>query len=354
VLASAAAVAITGGLPLAVMAFSLWRAGGYVAPHASWRSNPGGIDLATFVLGNPQHPLWGGWVRSTLELLHINRMENAGWLGIAPMVLVWWAIRHHRDHMDIRRWGLIGALFLLWALGPWLHVAGVNTGVLLPENFFAYVPLLSNARIPGRAMAVVFVALALICAHVTALIRPDRQRAALLAVALVIGIDYLPAPFPLSALPVPGIYRSLGGMPAEGIVCELPIGYRDGFGMAGRFDDRLLLNQMEHHHPIVGGFVARIPPRIIDGYSEMPVVRSLFLLSAGQPADARDVLPRQAASDALKRIGIRYVVLDRESAPARLIDYVDSTLALQLLHKEGERELYEISEAARPPAAPSR
>jgi hypothetical protein len=290
-----------------------------------------------------------------LESMHINRVENVGWIGLVPMALVGWAIYRHRDVPEIRRWALIGGVFLLWALGPWLRVAGFDTGVLLPQNFFAYVPVLSNARIPGRAMVVVFIAVALICAHVVALIRPDRQRTALLVLAVLIGIDYLPAPFPVTAVPVPPIYTALRDLSPDSIVCELPVGYRDGFGVVGRFDDQTLLNQTAHRHPIIGGFVARVPPRISEGYQTLPVLRSLFELSGDGAADSRDLaLTRLASTDALRQEGIRYLVLNRSRSPASLIDFVESRIELTLLTKDGDRELYEISGDGRSSAPPLR
>jgi hypothetical protein len=231
---------------------------------------------------------------------------------------------------------------LLWALGPWLRVAGFDTGLLLPQNILALVPILSNARIPGRAMVLVFLAVAMITAKVIAGVAARRRWAAVAGVIALTLIDYVPAPFPTTEVTVPSLYRELRDLPG-GAVCELPVGLRDGFGTTGLFDERALSYQMVHGHPIVGGFAARIPDSIKKGYEELPVVRSLFRLSAGAIPDPRDLaLTREAAGAALQQATIEFVVVNRATAPAPLLAYVVSALPLELVAHEGERDLYVV------------
>jgi hypothetical protein len=141
---------------------------------------------------------------------------------------------------------------------------------------------------------------------------------------------------------VPSLYSELRNA-GSGTVCELPVGMRDGFGSVGFFDDSVLTNQMVHGHPIVGGFAARIPESIKRAYAEMPVVRTLFRLSAGREADPRDrELTREEAGAALQRATIAFVVLNRASASPALTAYVESALPLELRKREGNRDLYAV------------
>jgi hypothetical protein len=130
----------------------------------------------------------------------------------------------------------------------------------------------------------------------------------------------------------------------DGTVCELPIGLRDGLGKSGPFDEQILLDQMVHQHRIVGGFAARIPPSIGARYRETPVLRSLFSLSDGQPIDPRDatLTPAQAGA-ALRSSGLTYIVVNRTTAPAPLIDYVETGLPVALIEQDATRTLYQIS-----------
>ena len=101
----------------------------------------------------------------------------------------------------------------------------------------------------------------------------------LVLVSLVLAADYLPAPFPLTALDRPEIYETLRDRREHGAVCELPLGIRDGFGEHGSFDDRVLFYQTIHQRPLVGGFIARLPAAVITTYQGDPLLAGLLRLS---------------------------------------------------------------------------
>jgi hypothetical protein len=339
----AALIVAIGMLPLLIGAWSLWQSGTYVAPRRSFRSGPGGIDLATLLLGNPQHPWSGGWTRAVYARLGLDRMEVVSWIGVAPMALTVWVFAAHRRDRQVRRWLAIAAAFFVWSLGPWLRVAGVNTGLLLPQNFFSLVPVLSNARMPGRASSVVFLALGIAIAVALSHLPERRRRLVVVTALLLIAVDFLPAPFPLTAMEAPAFFAELRERRDGTIVCELPVGARDGFGALGRFDDQALLDATVHEHPIVGGSTSRLPDVIADGYRSMPVVRSLFRLSGGAGVDPADAaLSREAAAAALRDANIGYLVLNRATASPALVSYVETNIPLVLLQSEGARDLYSV------------
>jgi hypothetical protein len=154
-------------------------------------------------------------------------------------------------------------VFFVWALGPHLTVFGVNTGMTLPQAFLRYVPIVANARIPGRAMVMVYLALSVLSAIAISKRHDSRRPVLVLSLAAVILIaDFLPAPFPLVAMDHPAIYEVLRQRREAGAVCELPLGIRDGLGERGAFDDRVLFYQTIHQR-LVGGFVARLPHAVV-------------------------------------------------------------------------------------------
>jgi hypothetical protein len=240
-----------------------------------------------------------------------------------------------------------GVLFFVWALGPWLRVGGVNTGLILPENFFGLVPVLSNARMPGRALVVTLLAAALLAARYIAQAPPRRKVALAIAAGALMCVDSIAVPFPLIAMQrPPELYFTLASMPG-GSVCELPMGLRDGFGEVGAFDDRTLQYQMTHGHPLAGGFAARIPGSIRNGYADLPVVRSLLRLSdpAQHDPDPRDAaLTRDEAVQRLEDADIRFIVLDRSRASRELVSFVDTLIPARSIRRDGDRELLEIGE----------
>jgi hypothetical protein len=348
------AVAVVGIAPLLAHGTRLWVAGDYTAPSPSWRSGPAGVDLMSVALGNPMHPFSGTLTRRAYDHLGIDRIEGVAWIGIVPLVLALWAAATDRRQRETRLWLAIAAVFFVWALGPWLRIGGFDTGLLLPQNLAARVPVLSNARVPGRAMAVVMLAVAMLSARAIAA-APRRRPLLALTAAVLIAVDYLPAPYPLVQLRIPALYADILAAGGDDVVCELPVGVRDGFGSIGRFDDETLFFQMVHEHRLLGGFAARVPARIKTGYLQRPVIRSLFRLSGGgdvDPADAA-VTPSDAAQ-ALRDVGIRYVVLNRQTSPPQLISYLERSLPLVLARRDGVRDLYVVSEGASPPGSPAR
>jgi hypothetical protein len=334
----------------------LWKGGAmllggeYVTQQYFWRSAPKGIDAATLVLGNPFHGLWGNAVQRLYEARGIDAVESSAWMGVAPVLLTVLALRRHPPALStaVRHWAAIGALFFLWALGPHLIVFGTNTGMILPQAVLRYVPLVNNARMPGRAIVVAYLALAVLASVAVAgwRSRPRGRVAVLAAVALAVIVDYLPAPFPVVALDRPTLYDTLRDRAEPGAVCELPLGIRHGFGERGAFDDRVLFYQTIHRRPIAGGFVARLPRSVAIAYEADPLFEGLLSLSEGE-GNSPPLLPdRQLAGERLRAQGIAFVVLNRASAPPRLIDYVERVLPLTVIAEDGDRRLYLVSQEA--------
>lgn len=329
----------------------LWRGaqlalrGEYVSQRYLWRSAPKGIDIATFFLGNPFHGVWGGAVTRMYEVMRIDSVENGGWLGIVPVVLAAWAIRRRWTDRAVRFWTAVGVVFLVWALGPHLMAFGRNTGLILPQAFLRVIPIVANARMPGRAMVFAYLALAILSAIALVEWKSQSRRgtALLVAAALLVVVDYLPAPFPLLAIDRPALYEALRDRPEPGVVLELPVGYRDAFVARGFLDHRVLAYQTIHGRAIAGGMVARLSPAVRAAYDADPLIDALLSLSErGRPIAG--MLPdRQLAHERLRRNDIRFVVLNRTTAPAALTEYVERVLPLTLVESDGPRSLYLVA-----------
>src|SRR6185436_13294082 len=125
-----------------------------------------------------------------------------------------------------RLWGMLGGVFLVWALGPYLTVFGANTGLLLPQALARWVPVLNNARMPGRAMLIVAMAAAVLAS--LTLSRPAARAKTWLLVAALVGVlESVAAPLPMVALPASQAQMTLAGLAAPGAVLPIPFGVRD-------------------------------------------------------------------------------------------------------------------------------
>jgi hypothetical protein len=325
-------------LPLIGGAAALIARGDYVAPEQLWLSAPGGIELITLVTGNPLHTLHGPMTTRLYERLQIGFIDQTGWIGLVPLLIGLCALRSGWQTDEVsRRWWPVAAVFLIWAAGPFLHLGGQGTGIVLPQFFIRFLPILGNARIPGRAFVMVMMAVSVLSAIFVAR-RGWRAGAIGLLIALAL-VDGWVIPYTLTAVPTRGeIERYLAQDAESGSVLEIPFGLQDGFAQLGLFDSRSLSRQTHHHRPIVGGFVARVPERVKKAYLDRPAIAALMALSSSPERTSLSPLPDDIATP-LARDGVRYVVMDRALVPEPARAELERR-GLRFVLQEGTRDLY--------------
>lgn len=326
--------------PLLYWSCQLFMAGDYVTQRVLWRSSPPGIDAVTVLLGHPRHMFTGGWTQSLYSSLGIDVVEQSGWFGLIPLVLFFVSPSVWLRTAGVRVWLVAAIVFFLIALGPFLRVGGFDTGLPLPHAVLRYLPVLSNARIPGRAFVMVQLSVAMLTAFALAQ-KTYRMR---LKGALVIAVlvETLPSPVPLYSLPsLDAVDSELLSATGTGAVAELPTGLRDGFGEVGRFDHRALVHQTMHQRPLVGGFVARLSGRVREEYLATPLLATL--LSISEPAAVPVSLPSDASLQA-SELGIEYIVINRDTlfASERLSRAAMEGAGFRFVRAAGARELYTV------------
>jgi hypothetical protein len=331
-----------GAAPLIWQAARLMATGQYVSPEYGWRSIPQGIDLLAPLAGHPLHPLFGGISRRLYDVFRQNFVETIGWFGIVPIVLIVSDLIDPRANATIidrerSTWRAVAIVFLIWALGPFLVVGGFDTGLKLPAILLRYVPLVANARMPGRAIVIVYMAVAVLLAVRISAARGRLQSAGLQWVLIaVVAFEYWAAPMPLTPLDRPEVYTALKAQPA-GAVCEVPFGIGDGLSAGiGSQERRSLFYATEHEHPLVGGYLGRMPTSAELRYRSMPVVGTLLALSAGSPAPASADADLNTAANPCT-----YLVVDRRTTTARLASYLQ-LLESKRITSDGQRDLLRI------------
>jgi hypothetical protein len=310
------------------------------------------VDLAALFLGNPFHSVWGEAVRHTYARLGLDPLEAVGWLGVLPMILAADSVLRFWKERSVRCWTCVGAVFFVWALGAHLHVGGFNTGLIMPATLVRYLPLVSNVRMPGRALVVTYLAMAMLSA-VTIGRRWGSWRHPALTMTAIVALlmaDYLAAPIRITAMECPEIYQALRARSEPGSLAELPLSLGDGLGnVTTVVDQRLLLCQTIHKRPLVGGVTSRLPPGILEYYQADPLIAAWLRLSGMREEPGRSiVLPgRELARDRLAANGIAFVLLNRRTATRELAAYVDEVMPLRLIAHNGDHDLYVSTTAAR-------
>ena len=144
------AVFLVGSAPLIIEAAHVIRHGEYVTPEYQWRSAPRGIDLLSPLLGHPLHPLTRAVSRRAYAAAHLDVVEATGWLGIVPVLIVLLIRPRPSDRREDLIWRAVAGAFALWALGPFLTIFGIDTGLRLPGILLRFVPSpdLNDAPVP--------------------------------------------------------------------------------------------------------------------------------------------------------------------------------------------------------------
>ena len=206
--------------------------------------------------------------------------------GLVPFVVIGVVVVAWRRGWSIPRlWGGFSALFALLSLGPFVHIAGMNTYIPGPWALLRYVPLLGLARTPARFTTVLMLMLGravcggAVLAHVRGL-RPGGVRI-LAGVTALLLFELLPVPRVLYSAEVPRVYRHIAAAPDDTRVLELPFGVRDGTSSVGNFTARSQFFQTYHHKMLFGGYLSRVSRRRISEIRRYEMLDALITLSEG-------------------------------------------------------------------------
>ncbi|HVG71208.1 MAG TPA: hypothetical protein VM819_09870 [Vicinamibacterales bacterium] len=342
--------AITG-VVTAVLASPLLYAAGvrlvrgdFDTPRVFWRSSPPGIDLLALVLPNPNHPLAPDAVAQWLTSRPQAYIENVASLPYVALAILFFAWR--AGWRPSRWWVGLSLTFGLLALGPFIHVAGVNTYVPGPWALLRYVPIIGLVHTPARFAILFTLCVAILVAQGLGELsrRHPRHRRVLLGVAgLALVAELIPAPLTLYSAEIPPLYRHVAAAPRSTVLLEIPTGVADGVSNLGAFTARTEFNQTAHGRTVMGGFLSRIARRRVDEVLMNPVHRALATLSEKRALTAHEEAALVRHGPAFirdKRIG--FVVVDRTRTSPVFEALVTQAFGLRHVETNGSFVLYSI------------
>lgn len=217
-------------------------------------------DLLAFVLPSEMHPLWGSWAAGIANNFTSTTSERLVFAGFVPLALGLLALLRGWRYVAVKFWALVGGVFVLMALGPYLHINGQIvslSGWQLPLPYLALyyiIPFINLTRSLSRYDLMVMLALGVLATVGLALLNRRPKHSALLPIAatLLICIEFLPAPYPVSLIDTPQFYYDLGANPAEFTIAELPMNWDRPTPM---------LHQTVHGKPLLTAYTSRDNPR---------------------------------------------------------------------------------------------
>jgi hypothetical protein len=314
-------------------------------PRVWWRSSAPGVDAAAWLLPNPMNPWFGDAASSWLSTLPNGMVENVAavsWVAIGTVVVAA-AVARFRGPAG---WWCFTGFFALLSLGPFIHVAGINTYVPTPWALLRYLPVIGAARMPTRLTVLVMLGVSMVLALAVQHLRSrSRRPAAVLAVvAALLLAELLPAPRRVFSAAVPGIYRVIAADPRPVRVLHLPAGLKDGLSNRGRFSTRYQYYQTVHEKPLIGGYLSRLPPGAMDRYAGDSLLGALLDLSEGRELDPATAAAALAEAPAfVSRRNVGYVVVNTTRASEALIAFATQAFGLTLVTVEGNEHLYQTA-----------
>ena len=238
-----------------------------------------------------------------------------------------------------RLWGGLAIAFGMLALGPFVHVAGLNTYIPGPWALLRYLPVIGLARTPGRFSIVLMLAVAVLFAFALCWLgnRWPKHRTRLVAiVGALLVFELLPAPRLLYSATIPTVYRHVAAAPDDTRVLELPWGIRDGTMSVGNFTARSQFFQTSHGKKLIGGYLSRISKRRVRDIRLDPMMDALIWLGEGRELDpSRWAALTEAGPAFVARAKIAFVVIDCERTSEANREFAIRAFRLQFVEADG-------------------
>jgi len=294
-------------------------------------------DLLGWFTATVLHPIFGGDLVRELRLVQ-QRAANpdlAGFRDINTVFLGWvtlavafvGAVAFWRK---ARIWVWTSVVFGVLTLGPLLQINGryrfdldgLETTVPLPFALLHFVPIIKANRAPNRNSVLLMLGIAVLVGYgLYWLLDRMRQgkltmnahwlRPALAGVlAFAIVFEHLALPLPLSDARVPVVYDTIAAEPGDFSIMQLPLGWRNSFGVLGPEKTLLQYYQSAHGKPMLGGNISRAPEFKMGYFGRIPYFHALTEIQFGRPVAPETIETAVAQADDLMYLyDTRYVLL---------------------------------------------
>jgi hypothetical protein len=299
-------------------------------------------DLLSFVTPTALHPLWGADWRQALRAVEEGTARFSdvntvfvGW-SVLALALIGAAVAGRRG----RAWRWTALLFALLCLGPLLQINGRyefsldhllgDRGVTwpLPFSLLHYIPFVKANRAPNRNSVILMLGLATLAGYAAAWIvtstssvirrLPSAFRHSSFVIRhsflfLLIGailLEHASFPLPLTDARAPAIYSQIAAEPGDFALLQLPLGWRNSFGVFGAERTQVQLYQTVHGKPILGGNISRAPDFKMDYFRRLPLFQALTETEFGRPVPPDvDAAARAQAADLMYLYDVRYLIV---------------------------------------------
>ncbi len=313
-------------------------------------------DLVGWFTPTALHPLWGAdWATRLREVQEGSAPfndVNTVFLGYGALALALAGAMAYRKRLTV--WIAAALIFAVFTLGPLLQIKGQFLFALdnllreqgiaqditfpLPFALLHYIPVINANRVPARFSVVLGLSLATLAGFGAFwILRRIKKRSLLVGVTALLTVlvlfDVLSVPLPLTAAGTPDVYAKIGAEEADFTLLQLPLGWRNSFGVYGAERTQIQYYQHVHQKPMLGGNISRAPAFKFDYYRNIPLFQAIAQteLPQSDPAVSAETLEKakQQAADLMTLYNVGYVVI-HQPIPGRK-PYADTFTATRQL-----------------------
>jgi hypothetical protein len=301
--------------------------------------------------GAEQTDSWAAALRAVEEGKSRFSDINTVFLGYATLALA--VLGAWVGRKRLRPWIWSALVFGVLVLGPLLQINGryrfsldnlLPEGVTFPLPFtlLHFIPFINGNRAPNRNSAMLMLTLAVLAGYGAAwllgriangkwqvangkdqtgeaksthfpLHDPRSTRALVYSSACLLAIlilaEHLVVPLPTTDASIPAVYQQIAAEPGDFAIMQLPLGWRNSFGVLGSEQTNLQYFQTAHGKAIIGGNISRALAYKMDYFARIPLFRALTDLELYREVSPEtDAAARKQAGNLMALYDVRYFI----------------------------------------------
>ncbi|MDP8233899.1 MAG: hypothetical protein P9M06_03750 [Candidatus Saelkia tenebricola] len=274
-------------------------------------------DIAGFFLPSPHSRfLSSNFIRNFYFNIVGEPMEKVLYLGcvlLASSVCYFLFKEYKKSSPDEKVVAFLIVCFFMFSM-PVVSFAGKNL-FALPSAIFHFIPFLNNYRAPTRWVVMIMLLLPVLSSlfikrYILRRLSKNLHFYFITVLFLLVFIEYNQKTYSVESMQsVPKVYYELA-LRENGVLLEIPLGFRDGFGRVGTEETRQMFYQTIHHKKILSGMVSRFNKRKFEFFLNNPVILKLIMLELKQKVFL--VLSDRDVSDFMRKFNIRYLLIPPE------------------------------------------
>ena len=308
---------------------------------------PLSVDLLGWFTPTVLHPLFGSdlvaELRRVQERVHLDsgvgfQDVNTVFLGWVSLALAVLGVIVYRRKVHIWLWTSL--IFGIFTLGPFLQINGryrfdldgIEATFPLPFVILHYLPIIKANRAPNRNSVLLMLGLAVLVGYGVYWLlgkwviqrrkngqstqspnHPITQSLNLsisLLLTAAILFEHLALPAPLSDARIPAVYAQIAADPRPVSVLQVPLGWRNSFGVWGPEQTQLQYFQTAHGKPMLGGNISRAPDFKMAYFKRIPLFQAIRNVQVNEAVESPLLEAAQAqAADLMYLYNTSYVLL---------------------------------------------